>query len=461
MGVRLDENGGEVPLEEELDLDEIYPNGSDGHQDDSGLKSLSSVVSELEELQEEFLQDDKVDSSELVGKDGARGIRRRRRRRMYRDEKLPFVLEIDDETDEDFLSVLLDKPLPEGIRLCTTSHMPDFGYGTGGTQSEDISGQMVMAMLRFKWNPNIRGTRSNLLFSSLFQEVFSKLCHRIKDFAPAVICGLRTQVNLTPDDQVELVCIGKVILERRFDTSAIISEKKNTGGEDSDDSRRDELEIRRREESEMRLIQKDIQAGIEVLFPTEPVVSQSQCTVIVDKLSDEMRRMHRSIFADKKTTKSDARKDEASPRHSANLAHYSPRSSPRLTIPRLSPVLQRNRSVNLPDIALPTAPLLTTSSSSSYSVRDNSDGQFVNKEWMMNVEEVPVEITPLHYVKGGVITEYLGLLSLHFIRESRGLEAREFNRFVTECNTIARAHVAALGGNAMLGKFNVMSFSIW
>ena len=124
------------------DLDLMYRTGSDGEglvQRDA--KSIGSVVSEFEELQEELLQDDKVDSKQLVSKDGPAGIRRRRRRRLYRDDKLPFVLEIDDETDEDFLSVLLDKQLPEGIRLCTTAHMPDFGYGTGGEEPENVNGQ--------------------------------------------------------------------------------------------------------------------------------------------------------------------------------------------------------------------------------------------------------------------------------------------------------------------------------
>ena len=48
---------------------------------------------------------------------------RRRRRRLYRDDKGPFILEINDETDNDIMSVLLEEQLPEGIRLTTCQRM--------------------------------------------------------------------------------------------------------------------------------------------------------------------------------------------------------------------------------------------------------------------------------------------------------------------------------------------------
>ncbi|GAX27353.1 hypothetical protein FisN_17Lh264 [Fistulifera solaris] len=441
-----------LQLDQELDLEEY---GHLGAHDDTGIKSIGSVVSDFEDLREEIMHDDKAEAT--LGNDGT-GMGRRRRRRLYRDDKMPFVLEIDDETDEDFLSVLLDKPLPEGISLASTSHLPAFGKGSGGMMSEEINGQMVMAMLRFKWNPATRGTRSNLLFSSLFQELFSKLCNRIKDFAPAVICGVRTQVNLTPDDQVELLCTGKLILERRFEATQKINETDMTG-EDSDDSRQDELEVRRREDSEMRLIQKDIQEGIEVLFKTEPLIALCRSTVIVDKLSDEMGRLHRTVVAEKTHKRSTS--DQGSPSLSSvaqiDLSPRVPgRLSPKSLLPRLSPILHRSRTdsvaelSNAPKLPLPATPLTSISVGESGNYGGKGQAVANSNEWLMNVEEVPVELTPLHYVKGGEITEYLGLLSFHFIRESRGLEAREFNRFVTECNAIVRAHVAALGGNAML-----------
>lgn len=424
----------------------------------TAMKSLGSVVSDLEDLEDEFFAGS---DSNMGRKKGGR--RRRRRRRLYRDEKLPFVLEIDDETDEDFLTVLLDKALPDGIRLCTTGHMP----GTSISNNTDRSGQMVMAMLRYKWNPSTRGTRSNLLFSSLFQELFSRLCHRIKDFAPAVICGVRTQVNLTPDDQIELICFGKVMLERRGGESGDLIES-------DDSSRKDELDIRRNEVHALNDVQQDVDSSMQTLFSAElPVIGQNRSTVIVDKLSHDLRQQYRILVSncsnededERKTASSDSvfRRTTATIQLSPPLQPLSPQLERPVVSAGISPPLttlsKRSRTESTSDMEmLPSVPDLASNRTTSFgalSMRPMKDRDWLYRDHSTEAEEneVTVEITPLHHIKGAEITEYLGWISLHFIRESRGLEAMEFHRFVNECNAIARAHVAALGGNAMLGTF--------
>jgi uncharacterized protein YbjQ (UPF0145 family) len=66
-----------------------------------------------------------------------------------------------------------------------------------------------------------------------------------------------------------------------------------------------------------------------------------------------------------------------------------------------------------------------------------------------------IELTPLSYIPGAHVVRYMGRVTLHFIkeswtvRESGGLGAF-YHLFLNEAIAIARAHVRALGGNAML-----------
>ncbi len=392
----------------------MYGSGND-YVDNRELKGSVADIEELDELQENF------DSENLIS-ETERGLRKGRRR-MYRDDKAPFVLEIDDETDEDFLSVLLDRQLPEGVRLSTCQHMPDFGTGIGGKESEATNGQMVISMLRFKWTS--AGTRSNLLFSSLFQELFAKLSACLKDIAPAVVCGVRTQVNLTPDDMVELICIGKVVLERRFETTPRINEEV-VDGVSSDETKTDELELRRREDAERRQLLGEIESEVSRLFRMDQPLIQDRATVIIDRLSDEMKRKHlgfdgdslsdlcwedpndRALSTTPNEKSSSPSQTSLSPKlgSSKSQLNLSPRARfPNVLSPRF-PLVSRNRSTGettttTTAIAMMRSNQVDLAPPLSMPYYDVADPQTSNASatvaWM-KVSEVPVELSPLDHV---------------------------------------------------------------
>ncbi|XP_055637373.1 C2 domain-containing protein 5 [Toxorhynchites rutilus septentrionalis] len=70
-------------------------------------------------------------------------------------------------------------------------------------------------------------------------------------------------------------------------------------------------------------------------------------------------------------------------------------------------------------------------------------------------ERYGVDITPLSYVPGGKIEKYLGNLDFFFIRECTAVKENGgisgfVHSFITEVLAVIRAHVTALGGNAMV-----------
>jgi hypothetical protein len=78
------------------------------------------------------------------------------------------VLEIDDETDEDLMSVLLEQELPEGISICNTDRMAgDFNPGANI--------HLVVSMKRVEWDEDrMRDTRLNELLSIVFKDLFAR-----------------------------------------------------------------------------------------------------------------------------------------------------------------------------------------------------------------------------------------------------------------------------------------------
>jgi hypothetical protein len=231
---------------------------------------------------------------------------------------------------------------------------------------------------------------------------------------------IRTQVNLTPDDMIELIAIGKVVKERDIGECDEI----NSRDTDSDDDAIMEQKLRQDEDSTQRHLLNESQIGVLNQRPLNMRVLQT--SVIFDKLSDDMKRLHLGILSVKVTE---------GVLQSPVLPMVPTSSSPRSSSPTFGIPSQL--------LKIRPPPLMKKKSGSTSPLNvgcQDSSAKFT---------DFPVELTPLHHVTGGVVVEYMGSVSMHFIRVHG--EGAEFHRFVTECNAIARAHVASLGGNAMIG----------
>ncbi|OWZ09454.1 hypothetical protein PHMEG_00017840 [Phytophthora megakarya] len=129
----------------------------------------------------------------------------------FSDSKETFVLEIDDETDEDLMSVLLEQELPDGIYMCNTDRLPgDF------TPGENV--HLIVSMKRVEWDEDrMRDTRLNELLSVVFKELFASLLFKVRSYAPCVMCGLKTRVAVASETMIEVVLSGMAILEKNWE----------------------------------------------------------------------------------------------------------------------------------------------------------------------------------------------------------------------------------------------------
>ena len=233
--------------------------------------------------------------------------------------------------------------------------------------------------------------------------------------------------------------MGKIVLERRLDIDASAHDK----GDDDDSADEHARVIEHRLRNEEDIAQRTLFANSQLGAFLNRSNAKRNTTVIFDKLSENMRRQLLGV---------DDTQEEVDIDHEIPVI-----SSP--SNPKLSPVASGGLSSPLLKLEKKFSPSPLTSGFKRFGSTggtgpaspslNTSYGLASPLPWMKS--DVPVELTNLDHVTGGIVTEYMGSISLHFIRESRGGEGAEFHQFVTECNAIARSHVYALGGNALLG----------
>ncbi|XP_078139050.1 C2 domain-containing protein 5 isoform X3 [Centroberyx gerrardi] len=312
-------------------------------------------------------------------------------------KKDAFVLEIDD-TDavEDIHSLLTDAPTPAGFYSCNTEIMPGIYNWTSGLQ-------MFTSVRVFRLsNANLTNQGLNKIFTDLCENLLKSLYFKLRSMIPCCLCHLNFTVAV-PEEELIQVAVTAVAMsfdkdqtQERPGDKAIIK-----GGSETEDQLQFPLELC----ADSSSANSQPSAKISGLPESANISSRDRCSTWLELLRLKAHTIRRGSVKTSRRTRS--------------LAHSVSSSERCSPLPEgRSRSLRSNRSFG----------------SSSVTV---------------------VKMTPLSFLPGTRIVKYLGIINMFFIRETTSLREEGgvsgfLHSFIAEVFAMVRAHVAALGGNAVV-----------
>ncbi|XP_016364761.1 C2 domain-containing protein 5 isoform X16 [Sinocyclocheilus rhinocerous] len=313
-------------------------------------------------------------------------------------KKDAFVLEIDD-TDavEDIHALLTDSPTPAGFYSCNTEIMP-------GIQNWTSAIQMFTSVRVFRLNANLTNQGLNKIFSDLCENLLKSLYFKLRSMVPCCLCHLNFTVAI-PEDELIQVAVTAVAMS--FDKEQLLENGKQSG---------EKTLIKAITENDEQL-QFNLELNAETSAPN-PLSSPKGLSEVGSHLSARASSVDYSSFADRCSSWIEQLKLKA---HTIRRGSVKTTSS----MEKASPLPEgRSRSLR---------------SNRSYS------GSSV----------AVVKMTPLSFIPGAKIIKYLGIINMFFIRETTSLREEGgvsgfLHTFIAEVFAMVRAHVAALGGNAVV-----------
>ncbi|XP_068134078.1 C2 domain-containing protein 5 isoform X2 [Hyperolius riggenbachi] len=316
-------------------------------------------------------------------------------------KKDAFVLEIDD-TDavEDVHSLLTDTPPPPGFYICNTEIMPGINNWTS-----DIQMFTSVRVIRIN-NINPTNQTLNKNFNDVCENVLKSLYFKLRSMIPCCLC----QVNFTvavPEDEAIQIAVTAV---------AITFDKQNA------------------------------------LQPSKSKLERAQARVSSD--TDELLQFPMELTSDSPSVQFFSFPRDLQDRGS------SPASvPPRVTAADYSSFADRCNSwiehikMRAQTIRRGSIKTITTMDKAS----PLAEGQLRQKLGTSfgGPTVTVVKMTPLSFLPGAKITKYLGIINMFFIRETTSLREEGgvsgfLHAFICEVFAMVRAHVAALGGNAVV-----------
>ncbi|XP_024235363.1 C2 domain-containing protein 5 isoform X4 [Oncorhynchus tshawytscha] len=313
-------------------------------------------------------------------------------------KKDAFVLEIDD-TDavEDIQSLLTDAPIPAGFYSCNTEVMPGIYNWTSGLQ-------MFTSVRVYRLNnANLTNQGLNKIFTDLCENLLKSLYFKLRSMIPCCLCHLNFTVAV-PEEELIQVAVTAVAMSFDKETQLAADKALNKGSGENEEQLQFSMELCG--ESTSSNNQPTAKAsGLPESAMTHSS-SRDRCSTWLELLRLKAHTIRRGSVKTSRRTQS-----------LANSVSSSERCSP---LPEV-----RSRSLRSTR-SLPCGAPVTV-----------------------------VKMTPLSFLPRTRIVKYLGIINMFFIRETTSLREEGgvsgfLHSFIAEVFAMVRAHVAALGGNAVV-----------
>ncbi|XP_074181006.1 C2 domain-containing protein 5 [Rhinolophus sinicus] len=318
-------------------------------------------------------------------------------------KKDAFVLEIDD-TDamEDVHSLLTDVPPPSGFYSCNTEIMPGINNWTSEIQMFTSVRVIRLSSL------NLTNQALNKNFNDLCENLLKSLYFKLRSMIPCCLCHVNFTVSL-PEDELIQVTVTAVAIT--FDKNQALQTIKPHV----------EKSLQRASTDNEELLQFPLELCSDSL-PSHPFPPAKEHL--------ESASSNSGIPAAQRAT-------------SVDYSSFADRCSSWIELIKLKAQTIRRGSIKTTVTVEKTSPV--------------GEGNFRNRSAppCANSTVGVVKMTPLSFIPGAKITKYLGIINMFFIRETTSLREEGgvsgfLHAFIAEVFAMVRAHVAALGGNAVV-----------
>ncbi|XP_074907518.1 C2 domain-containing protein 5 isoform X21 [Buteo buteo] len=336
-------------------------------------------------------------------------------------KKDAFVLEIDD-TDamEDVHSLLTDVPPPSGFYSCNTEIMPGINNWT-----PEIQMFTAVRVSRLS-NINLTNQTLNKNFNDLCENLLKSLYFKLRSMVPCCLCHVNFTVALPEDELVQIAVTAVAIT---FDKNQALQANKAPT-----------------EKSQQRAsTDNEDQLQFPLELCSDPLASQPfpPAKEVLEGASS-----HTGIPAAQRVMKSQSGSwftAGTSPEIATSIDYssFADRCNSWIELIKLKAQTIRRGSIKT------TASLDKASPLAEGYLRHRSVPSCTNSTVSV------VKMTPLSFLPGAKITKYLGIINMFFIRETTSLREEGgvsgfLHAFIAEVFAMVRAHVAALGGNAVV-----------